>query len=317
MKQPQVSVIVPVYNAKSTIESCLASIRRQSLPRKNFEIIIVDDGSTDGTSALLKRKRGLTVITHKGNRGPAAAQNTGIGQSKGEYIAFVDADCTVPATWLERILPYFENGTVAGVGVYQNPLVEDTRFAEHLLSLGRIQFRNHATKDLIVKRPPAPQDVDAIPKAGALYKKQSIDEAGGFDESLPSGEDIDLCWAIKKQGGNLLLVPDAHVNHALRPTLTTFLRQQYWYGRGIPHLFAKHPIRMKHLFAFYPALILALVLHPLLLILAALPLLYYAQDIKGKSLRWSLEHLAIAYLKTIANIAGILRETPNAFLKNP
>ena len=94
------SVIVPAHNAAQTIEECIEALLKQSVPREKYEVIIVDDGSTDGT-ATLARSYGVRVLTQP-HRGPAAARNAGAGQATGEVLLFTDADCAPTRTWEAR-----------------------------------------------------------------------------------------------------------------------------------------------------------------------------------------------------------------------
>jgi glycosyltransferase involved in cell wall biosynthesis len=97
---PQVSVVIPVYNAIDHIEECLASVINQRTPF-SLEVIVVDDGSTDGTLEKLRSTSGLTCLAQS-NRGPATARNSGIRHARGEYIAFLDADDLWPESKLQK-----------------------------------------------------------------------------------------------------------------------------------------------------------------------------------------------------------------------
>lgn len=99
---PKISIIIPVYNAEKTLDRCLESVFKQSLT--SYEIIAVNDGSTDGSAAVLDRYQGrLTVINQK-NQGAAVARNAGAGITNGEFIIFVDADAVLESTMLEKML---------------------------------------------------------------------------------------------------------------------------------------------------------------------------------------------------------------------
>jgi glycosyltransferase involved in cell wall biosynthesis len=85
------SVIVPAYNAESTIGKCLDALERQNIPRDEYEVIVVDDGSTDNMPGIVKRFP-VKYISQQ-NKGPASARNRGAGEAKGEIILFTDSDC--------------------------------------------------------------------------------------------------------------------------------------------------------------------------------------------------------------------------------
>lgn len=105
MMSPAISVIIPAYNTQAYIESCLDSVTRQSLPARFFEIIVIDDGSSDNTSALVKNYAGthahIKLITHDRNQGLSAARNTGIRTATGEFVVFVDSDDMIRRDALE------------------------------------------------------------------------------------------------------------------------------------------------------------------------------------------------------------------------
>ena len=96
------SVVIPVYNGAHTLEACLQSLAQQSMKPHEFEVIVVDDGSTD-ESAAIARRFGVNVITQK-NGGAPAARNTGIRAARGTWVAFTDSDCVCSRTWLAALV---------------------------------------------------------------------------------------------------------------------------------------------------------------------------------------------------------------------
>lgn len=99
---PRVSVIIPVFNAARTVEQAIASVRAQTFT--DFEIVAVDDGSTDGSIETLRRYGPAIKILRQSNRGPSAARNLGIANSTGEYFAFLDADDWWKPEFLARLI---------------------------------------------------------------------------------------------------------------------------------------------------------------------------------------------------------------------
>src|SRR5688572_5665963 len=100
---PVVSVIIAVWNSPCQIRQCLAALERQTLPRDQFEILVVDNGSTDDTAAVAHAVPGVTVI-EEARPGSYAARNRGLVAARGEYVAFTDADCLPAPDWLEAAL---------------------------------------------------------------------------------------------------------------------------------------------------------------------------------------------------------------------
>jgi glycosyltransferase involved in cell wall biosynthesis len=113
-----ISVIIPTHNRKDLLRRCLAAATSQDYP--DYEVIVVDDGSTDGTGAMVRREfPQVRYIRQERNRGPAAARNRGIKVATGEIIAFTDDDCLLPLDFLSRLADgYRRYPEVAGVGGY-------------------------------------------------------------------------------------------------------------------------------------------------------------------------------------------------------
>jgi glycosyltransferase involved in cell wall biosynthesis len=114
------SIIIPAYNAETTIENCIQALLSQSVERNLYEIIVVDDGSKDRTAEIIHT---FPVNYHfQENQGPAAARNKGAQLSKGEIILFTDSDCVPDRFWLERMAaPFSENPSISGVkGAYKS-----------------------------------------------------------------------------------------------------------------------------------------------------------------------------------------------------
>lgn len=111
-----VSVVIPTYNRRDTLQQCLASVTHQTY--SNYEVIVVDDGSTDSTDEMIRwRFPDVRYIRQRTNHGPAAARNLGIEVARGEIVAFTDDDCQLPPEFLSRIVEgYYRYSEVAGVG---------------------------------------------------------------------------------------------------------------------------------------------------------------------------------------------------------
>ena len=125
MKNPLVSVVIPVYNSASTIEACLGSVIGQSF--KDFEVVVVDNNSTDGTRSMVKRAqkkdgRVRCILEKVQGRGPA--RNKGLRSAKGEVMAWTDSDCTVPSDWLEKLARPILDGKADAVQGGQSSMVD-------------------------------------------------------------------------------------------------------------------------------------------------------------------------------------------------
>ena len=225
-----VSVVVPAYNAARTLPQCLAAIAGQSRPP--HEIIVVDDGSTDGTVAIAEAVPGVVCIRQK-NAGPAAARNRGAVEASGEWVVFTDADCVPEADWLERLFEPKPPPGTAGVG-------GSYAIANAGSLLARVIQAEIAARHAGMAGP-----VDFLGSFNVAYRREVYMSAGGFDERFrqASGEDNDLAYRIHQQGGTLHFVLEARVAHYHPERLLPYLRTQMRHGYWRVFLYRLHPER--------------------------------------------------------------------------
>jgi glycosyltransferase involved in cell wall biosynthesis len=230
---PRVSVVVCAYNEERTLEACLESLRHLRYPA--YEVLVVDDGSTDGTRAIAERFPEFGLVAQE-NRGLSAARNVGIRATRGEIVAFTDADCEVDPDWLGFLVARLLEDGFAGVGGPNLPPPEDTWVAE-----------------VVARSPGGPahvllSDVEAehIPGCNMAFWRHRLAEIGGFDPRFRvAGDDVDLCWRLQDAGHRLGFAPAALVWHRRRHTVAAYLRQQQGYGRAEAKLSLKHPARFN------------------------------------------------------------------------
>jgi glycosyltransferase involved in cell wall biosynthesis len=218
-----VSVIIPVYNARGDLTKCLDAFQRTSYP--HYELIVVDDGSTDD-SYDVAQKAGVQVLRMDKNSGPAAARNFGAGHAKGDILLFVDADVLVQPDTIERVVEDFvKHPEIAAVfGSYDH-----SPYEKNFLS----QYKNLLHH--FVHQTSNPDAVTFWAGCGAI-RKEIFDQAGGFDASryvVPSIEDIELGYRLKKNGQNILLDKRLLVTHLKRWTWESLLRTDI-FCRAIP-----------------------------------------------------------------------------------
>jgi glycosyltransferase involved in cell wall biosynthesis len=197
------SVIVPALNAAQALPRCLKALASQSYPRAEYEIIVVDDGSTDDTSRVAAQAGADHVLTCP-HRGPAAARNAGIAQAQGEVILFTDADCEPEAGWLAEMLRPFDDPRVAGVkGSYK------TRQTEVVARLAQCEFEERY--DLLARLPA----IDFIDTYAAAFRASVLRAIGGFDPAFPqaNNEDVDLSYRLAEHGHRLIFNRGATVYH--------------------------------------------------------------------------------------------------------
>ena len=131
----KISIIIPTFNSSKELTKCLESFKTQTLSNENFEIIVVDDGSNDGTKDNVAQYPVRYI--YQQNRGPAAARNNGANQAQGEIILFTDADCDPKPNWIEEMIKPLDNPQVIGVkGAYK------TRQKELVARLVQIEYEH-------------------------------------------------------------------------------------------------------------------------------------------------------------------------------
>lgn len=238
----KLSVVVPTHNRGELLERVVGAIVGQTLARDAYEVVVVDDGSTDGTETLgaeLAARHGICYV-RQDNRGAAAARNRGIREATGDVVAFTDDDCLVPADWLEQLADgYARHPEVAGVG---GGLVPE---AEALRSSAVARHEAWVAREVYGAGDEEVAGGFACPAGGTnnmSYRREVLLEVGGFDEGFPPrvwGEDADLKLRITERGGRLLYVPVAVV-HLRGYALGAFVRQSVERGRGEAHFRLKH-----------------------------------------------------------------------------
>lgn len=221
-------MIVPVYNGAQTLERCLAALGAQTLARSEYEVIVVDDGSSDATRDIASRFP-VRVLTQP-HCGAAAARNLGAQNSQGEILLFTDADTEPARDWAEAMLAAFKNRNVAGArGIYR------TRQRELVARFSQLEYEFKYT------RTRRERTIDFVDTYSAGYCRDLFLAQGGFDESFLSAEDQEFSFRIAKQGYDLVFVPDAVVYHAHRASLWAYLRRKFWIGYWKVRVHRMHP----------------------------------------------------------------------------
>ncbi len=214
-----ISIIIPAKDASATIAACLDGALSQRNLDCSYEVIFVDDGSSDDTAEIAKAK-GVKVIQQE-NAGPAAARNAGADIAQGDILAFTDADCVPSPTWLAHLIEPFRDPQVVGAkGTYrtdQRGLVP--RFVQQEYGYKYVQM--------------AKQDsIDFIDTYSAAYRRAVFLENGGFDSAfaVPSVEDQELSFRLARKGYRMVFVPDAIVYHQHDETVWEYARRKWGIG---------------------------------------------------------------------------------------
>lgn len=237
-----VSIIIPARNEEKVIGACLSSLSRLKYP--NYEVLIIDDGSTDRTADIARDYPFARVISIDG-LGPSAARNRAVLESHGRWLAFTDADCIVSPDWLDFLMAVLdpEKDKLIGVGGLQQPVDDDPPFARlvhsFLLSLGFVSEYIRHDQNAV--------PTDHNPTCNALLLKKPVVEAGGFWEGLWPCEDVEIDLRLRRSGYQLMFTPKAVVHHHRPDTWRSFARMMWNYGSGHAQL-VKHygPFRLLH-----------------------------------------------------------------------
>ncbi len=225
------SLIISAYNAEDTISTCLDSAQKQSLSKEKYEVIVVDDGSTDRTKELIK-KHSLKLIEQK-NYGPAFARNRGAKEARGDIVVFTDSDCYLSQDFLKRITAPIANdlGVVGVQGSYK------TKQKEFMARFGQIEIETR------YKRMAKQDYIDFIGTYAAAYRKDIFWKYGGFDTGFPmaSGEDIEFSHRLHKNGYKMVFEPEAFVYHQHPYKLKKYIESKFYRGFWRIRLYEKHP----------------------------------------------------------------------------
>lgn len=230
------SVIIPTFNCSETLMLTLSSLFSSHFPRKMFEVIIVDGGSTDATINVAKNFPTRIFLVKE--KGAAAARNYGITQSIGSFICFTDSDCVVPRYWLRKILKFFsDHPNVDGVGGPLLP-INVNKISEYSGKLFAEMIRFPTERREIM----LPISVgNQLVTANCAFRRSALMEGKTFDESFyTSCEDVDLCWNLIKRGKRLVFNPEIKMFHIFPYTLRGLWKQYFKYGVGHSKLMKKY-----------------------------------------------------------------------------
>ncbi len=214
-----ITIVVPAYNASRTLRRCLQALRRQDIPAETYEIIVVDDGSTDDTTEIARAMGARTIrIPHSG---PAAARNAGLEAAQGDLILFTDADCEPTPHWARSLLEALADpGVVGAKGTYL------TRQRELIARFVQVEYEERYARMAGRER------IDFIDTYSAGYRRAVLLENGGFDTTFqaPTVEDQELSFRLASKGYRLVFVPQAQVYHQHVTSIPAYFRRKYHIG---------------------------------------------------------------------------------------
>jgi GT2 family glycosyltransferase len=234
LEWPKISVVVCSCNGARTLRQCLDGLTCLDYP--NYEVIVVNDGSTDGT-ADIARDYPVHLI-NQSNQGLSAARNVGLAASEGEIVAYIDDDAYPHRYWLRYLAAAFGRAPLVGIGGPNLPPADDGFIAECIADAPGNPLHVLLSDEV----------AEHIPGCNMAYRKEALVAIGGFDPRFrAAGDDVDICWRLQERGWTIGFCPTAVVWHHRRNSIRAFWKQQYGYGKAEAQLEDKWPQRCNAL----------------------------------------------------------------------
>jgi GT2 family glycosyltransferase len=220
MSELAISVVVPVRNGRAHLEKLIPALEAQSLARDRFEVLIGDDGSSDGSTNGLETTDGWLRVFRGPPRNSYAARNRAASAARAPTLAFCDADCQPEPDWLEAGLQALENAEVAA-GLIRF-IVPERRTVWTLIDMDTTKDHEREVK------------IGNAETANLFVRRDFFEQLVGFDEIIPEHGDFDFASRSVESGGRLIFAPEAVVWHPTRDTARPFLRMVWimhrWYA---------------------------------------------------------------------------------------
>ncbi|CAN5518992.1 hypothetical protein BH10PLA1_BH10PLA1_18830 [soil metagenome] len=228
-KLPKMSIIVCSYNGASTTESCLRSLEKLKYP--DYEVIFIDDGSTDNTQEIVAKFPWVRNIKQK-NMGLSYARNVGMNAATGEVLVYTDSDCEADEDWLYFLALALVRSGHKGMGG-PNLIPDEGSWVADCVGLSP----GGPTHVMINDR-----EAEHVPGCNMAYYTWAAKEVNGFDPQYrAAGDDVDFIWRLQASGHSIGFSPAAQVWHYRRNTVKAYLKQQRGYGTAEALLKYKHP----------------------------------------------------------------------------
>jgi len=245
-RPPTISFIIPVWNDEKYIARCLRSIRNLDFSQLTYEVIILDNGSTDNTHVIMEemgfpfRVIEKVHVSELRNRGAAVAQ--------GEYLAFVDSDVELSSWWFEHCLVAFTNSMVVAAGCFPR-VPPDSTWVQRAWDTHQ---KGREIADV-------PVSVGWLPSMNLVVRRDVFLSVGGFNEQLVTAEDVDLCYRLGAHGTIMGNPAMGAIHWGEAPDLSTFWKKEVWRGKGSFSGLRFHGFRWDELPSLgYPLYILGL-----------------------------------------------------------
>jgi len=260
----KLSLIIPVKNDAAGLETCLQSIKKSAVDGIEYEVLVVDNGSEDDTISIA-RKHGTTFLLAP-DATVAALRNLGAKKSTGEVLAFIDADCTVDIDWFDSLKPYLSDESVICFG---NPPTIPNK-ATWVQSCW-YQIRKKTSPDT------SAFEIEWLESMNMFVRREAFWKVGGFDESMITCEDYDLCMRLRSLGSIICDSQIVAIHHGEADTPARFYAKERWRGSSNFQSLRKNGFALSELpsvlFPFIHVLVAVLAVVTLALVLTgAFPL---------------------------------------------
>lgn len=221
------SIVVPTYRRPRQLAACLEALAALDYPRDRYEVVVVDDGSSNPPEDVVRgfRDRLDATLVSESHGGPARARNSGAAQARGDWLAFTDDDCAPAPDWLRRLAARFEQAPDCAVGGrVVNSLAANRYSTASQLVVSWLYAYYNAD----------PERARFLTSNNFAMAVRTFRALGGFDETYPNAaaEDREICARMLERGGRIIYAPEAVVVHAHPLDLGGFCRQHFHYGRG-------------------------------------------------------------------------------------
>ncbi|MBZ5630066.1 MAG: glycosyltransferase [Acidobacteriia bacterium] len=231
---PSVSIVIPVRNEEARIGHCLAAITKLDFTGRALDVVIVDNGSTDQTVAIAQGfadRLNLSILERPGVR-ISALRNAGVAASKGELVAFLDADCIPASAWLSSAIDLMLRRGKVVIG-------SDYLIPPNSSWVARAWYGSEPLPEL------AP--VSFVPSGDLLVSRAVFNEIGGFNESIQTNEDCEFCLRARMAGFPVYAASSVAVVHLGTPqTLLQFFQKNVWHGTHVFRVFRKNAATMQN-----------------------------------------------------------------------
>lgn len=226
---PFVSVIIPALNAGRVIDRCLSALAHQTLDRARYELLVVDDGSSDDTASRAEAL-GARVVRLDQTQGPGGARNAGIDAALGELIVFTDADCEPAAGFLEALVAPLGDPRIGGTkGVYLS------RQQEPVARFVQLEYEDRYRHTAMTRW------IDFVDTYAACFWKRDLVRVGGFDPMFRQCGDQELSFRLAEAGVKIRFVPEARTFHLHSSRLSAYLRKKFGIGWWKVAVLRRHP----------------------------------------------------------------------------